>query len=101
MKFVPCQGVQRDYIDRAIHQDRGKFIFSGPLHGEIFFMWASTQDLKYRKLLDDYLAAWNALDKERFSQVTERMFKAWKDRRHRAPNGWLWIIPYPRNTHHG
>lgn len=87
MKFIPCQGVQRDYIDRSIPQDRGKFIFSGPLHGEVFFMWATTKDPRYRKLLDDYLAAWNALDQERFIEVGEQMFQAWKDRRHRAPNG--------------
>lgn len=101
MRFVPCQGIQRDYIERSIHQDRGKFIFSGPLFGEIHYMWSCTWDPKYRRLLDDYKAAWNALDKERFIEASEEMFREWKNRRHKAPNGWLWIIPFPRNTHHG
>lgn len=100
MKFVPCQGIQpRDWIERSIYQDRGKFTFNGPLHGEVFFLWASTGDQRFREALDQYRAAWDAKDEELFKDATEIMIKEWKDRRHRSQNGLVWWVPFPKNTY--
>lgn len=101
MKFVPCQGVNRDHIEKCIHQERGDLCFNGPLYGEIHFMWATTWDPKFKALLDSYRAAWDAKDQDALAKTAQDMIKAWKNRRHKAPNGWLWIIPFPKNTHGG